>query len=347
MSKSVASEFESLRETILRRFSVLSTGVDENEIRNDLDDDDLLLTVVHMVESPLLVRSSVVQENTQEMPLLIATEEVLHTAALVVRLELFRCTQYDASVRCLSGPDPWPTLTQSAPSTLTSEILSRVIASSVVLVTQFAESHSNLVSTSHTTFPGLPRTAQVQLALTLQHRAIMSAGIDLIHKCMLLRSDDASMTHTIGSTLSSQLMSWLGTPQLDLGDPFGLFVYETTVSSSQEQLMGMAHNHRSSSSSSTATSASSNTSNASSNTGASANTMTTTSSSSVNADKRHAGCIRTQLAQILALTAATHTDINIASNHLRILQHKLQILTKINPERYLTISSHYSDPAIL
>ena len=337
MSKAVSSEFETLRETIVRRFSVLSTGIDENEEHNDRDD-DLLLTVVRMVESPLFVKSSVVREGTQEMPLLIAAEEVLHTAALVVRLELFRCSQYDSSVRCLSGPDPWPTLTQSVPSTLTSEMLSRVIASSVHLVAQFSESHSNLVSSNHTTFPGHPRTAQLQLALTLQHRAIMTAGIDLIHKCMLLHSDDVSMTRNIGSTFSSQLMSWLGTPQLDLGDPFGLFVYETSVSSSLKQPTGTAHHHRSSSSSSSAaTSASSNTNNTSSNTGATTNTMTTTSSSSMNADKRHSGCIRTQVAQILALSAASHTDINIASNHLCILQHKLQILTKINPERYLNL----------
>ena len=330
VSKAVASEFETLRETILRRFQVLSTGMDENEQQYG-HDDDIFLTVVQMVESPLLVRSAIVVENTQEMPLLIATEEVLHTAALVVRLELFRCTQYDSSVRCLSGPDSWPSLQQSVPSTLTSEILSRVIASAVHLVTQFAESHTKLMSSNHTILPGNPRTAQLQLSLTLQHRSIITAGIDLIHKCMLLHSDDRSMTHDIGSTFSSQLMSWLGTPQLDLSDPFGLFVYETTVSSSQEPLTGTTHR---SSSSSSATTTSSNTNNTNNNTETTANTMTTTLSSSVNADKRHSGCIRTQVAQILALTTATQTDTNIHSKYLRILQHKVMVVNKINPARY-------------
>ena len=232
----------------------------------------------------------------------IASEELLHSAAIGIRQLVHTTLKYDFNEQFFLGTDTWPNMSITSLNrpiglTINCHVICRVMTAIGVIFKSESLTKSKNISSSIETGAARSKTALRDSLHKSQSRGIFSAGIDLLHKCLILNCDKEVLE--CSRTLLPTILPWLSKCYSDASDPFGV----TTVSS--DAFNNAAGSVKLPDVSSTSTS-------------------DNTSGRQITSGRK-VGCLRVQFGQIIALTCR-NADQNYISNLYRILGHKLSQL---------------------
>ena len=248
----------------------------------------------------------------------IAAEEFLHSAAIGIRQIVRTTLKYDFNEQFFLGRDTWPNISNTSLDslisvTIDSNEICRVITAVGIIFESESLTRSKKISSSIETGAARSKTALRDSLHKSQSRGILSAGIDLLHKCLILNCDNKVLE--CSRRLLPTILPWLSKCYSDAADPFGM---TAVTDDAFNQTTGSVKLPDVSSTS----------------------TSDNTTGRQVTSGRK-VGCLRVQFGQIIALTCR-NADQNYISNLYRILNHKLSQL----PNSKLSLLSEIKDDAI-